>query len=65
MPSAESTNKIALAITGLYVLAVLLYGYFILSQILLSVIIALVGIAVYIGWQILRGSGLSKGGSHT
>ena len=48
-----SKNQLVLAATGVYVIAVLLWGYFIIGQILLSVLIALLGIIVYLVWRIL------------
>lgn len=47
-------NRIALTLTVIFVIGVLLYGFFILQQLLLSGLIAFFGILVYIAWRILR-----------
>lgn len=54
MPSDETYNlivhAIALGLTGFFVVAVILYGSIIAQQLLLSLLVALSGIAVYILW---------------
>ncbi len=61
MPSLDTTRKIALALTCVYVLAVLLIGYFVIQQILLSVGIAVLGVIAYLVWRLLWGSGPENG----
>ncbi|KTG08388.1 hypothetical protein AUR64_19345 [Haloprofundus marisrubri] len=56
MPSTDPTEKIALALTGLFVVAVLLWGYLVAQQLLLSVLIALVGVLVYVAWRLFGGT---------
>jgi hypothetical protein len=54
MPSDETSNlighAIALGLTGVFVIFVVLYGLIIAQQLLLSLLVALFGIAVYILW---------------
>jgi hypothetical protein len=54
MPSDETYNllghAIALGLTGVFVIAVILYWLVIAQQLLLSLLVALFGIAVYILW---------------
>lgn len=54
MPSDETYNlighAIALGLTGVFVVFVILYGLIIAQQLLLSLLVALFGIAVYILW---------------
>jgi len=54
MPSDETSNlighTIALGLTGVFVIFVVLYGLIIAQQLLLSLLVALFGIAVYILW---------------
>jgi hypothetical protein len=54
MPSDEMSNlighAIALGLTGVFVIFVVLYGLIIAQQLLLSLLVALFGIAVYILW---------------
>lgn len=61
MPSLKTTRKIALALTCVYVLAVLLIGYFVIQQILLSVGIAMLGVIAYLLWRLLWGAGPRNG----
>jgi hypothetical protein len=55
MPSDKISKKTALTVIGVFVVAVLLWGYFIAQQILLSVFIstfaALLGGLIYVAWQ--------------
>ena len=57
MPSDETYNlighAIALGLTGVFVITVILYGFIIAQQLLLSLLVALFGIAVYILWLTL------------
>jgi len=57
MPSDETYNLIghgiALGLTGVFVITVILYGLIIAQQLLLSLLVALFGIAVYILWLTL------------
>lgn len=61
MSPQDTVNTTALALTGAFVVAVLLYGYFVIQQIALSVIIALVGVLAYLAWRLLRGRGPNRG----
>jgi hypothetical protein len=61
MASIETTRKIALAVTCVYVLAVLFIGLVVIQQLLLSVFIALLGVVVYLVWRILWGAGPKNG----
>lgn len=61
MPSIETTRKIVLGLTCAYVLVVLLLGYFVIQQILLSVLIALLGVIVYLVWRLIWGAGPGNG----
>lgn len=55
MPSDKTYNlivhAIALGLTGVFVISVILYGLIIAQQLLLSLLVALFGIAVYILWR--------------
>jgi 4-hydroxybenzoate polyprenyltransferase len=53
MPSEQSTSRIAIALTILYVVAVLLYGLLIMDSLLLASLIALPGVLVYLLWRYL------------
>ena len=53
MPSEQTTKRVAIAITALYVVVVLLYGLLVIQSLLLSVFIALPGILVYLAWRYL------------
>jgi len=63
MPSLNKTTIVA--VIGVYVALVLLWGLFIEQQILLSVYIAILGSLVmglaYVAWQYFGGSGGSNG----
>ena len=63
MPSLNKTT--IAAIIGVYVVLVLLWGFFIAQQILLSVYIAILGVLIgglaYVAWQYFGGSGGSNG----
>jgi hypothetical protein len=53
MPSDPSTGTAALAVTALYVVVVLLVGYFVVQQWLLSALVALLGVFAYLAWRYL------------
>jgi hypothetical protein len=53
MPSEQSTSRTAIALTILYVVAVLLYGLLIRDSLLLASLIALPGVLVYLLWRYL------------
>lgn len=54
MPSEETSNRVALALTLILVIGILLYGFFILQQLLLASILAIIGILMYLAWRYLR-----------
>lgn len=54
MVSEKTTDTIALGLTALFVVSILLYGLFIIQQLLLSGLIALCGILAYLAWRYLR-----------
>jgi hypothetical protein len=53
MASEQTTNRVAIAITALYVVVILLYGLLVIQSLLLSVLIALPGILLYVAWRYL------------
>ena len=53
MASEQTTNRVALAITALYVVGILLYGLLVIQSLLLSVLIALPGVLIYLAWRYL------------
>lgn len=53
MSSEQSTSRIAIVLTILYVVAVLLYGLLIMNSLLLASLIALPGVLVYLLWRYL------------
>ncbi|MFC7019556.1 MULTISPECIES: hypothetical protein [Haloarcula] len=65
MPSDTPSRNVALAIVGMFMVAVLLWGYFVAQQLLLSVYIAVLGALVggflYVAVQYLGGSGGTDG----
>jgi hypothetical protein len=53
MTSEQTANRVAIAITVLYVVVILLYGLFVIQSLLLSVLIALPGVLIYFAWRYL------------
>ncbi|WP_255149489.1 hypothetical protein [Halorarius halobius] len=54
MPSEDTTDAAALGLTVVFVVGVLLYGFFVLQQLLLSGMIAVLGVVAYLAWRLLR-----------
>jgi hypothetical protein len=65
MPSPPISAKAALAIVGTVVAPILLWGYFVAQQILLSAYLAILGALVagflYAAWQYFGGAGGNSG----
>ncbi|WP_254840854.1 hypothetical protein [Natronomonas marina] len=54
MPSDGTSDRIALALTAVFVVGVLLYGALVVQQLLLAALVALFGVLAYTAWRYLR-----------